>query len=121
MPGNCLAFARELRKAGSFNDACFPLFLRAASSTTDSNKNFVKDVVVFLSLRKLGVGWYLVFFRGCLSEDASSKSSTGPFPHPCVKLFSSIAMLSSFHTVNTGFERLQGMCQVKGMKWAVRD
>lgn len=75
MPGNCLAFAQELRKAGSFNDTYLSLFLRAASSVTESNKNFIKDIVFFILKKSGGRGvvfglgffwvWFYFSFRRC--------------------------------------------------------
>lgn len=58
----------------------------------------------------LGGFWlfFCLFFRECFLEGVTSKSSTGPLPH---LVFSSIAMLLSFCTVNTDFEGLQGTHQ----------
>lgn len=61
MLGNCLAFGPGLRKAGSLSDSSF--FVRAASSSTESNKNFILDIVGFI-LKETGGE------VGCFSEDA---------------------------------------------------
>lgn len=76
MPGNCLAFGPGLRKAGSLSDSY--LFVRAASNSTESKKNFIHNIVGFI-LKETGSG------VGCFSEDAfykvPSPSGTGPFPY----------------------------------------
>lgn len=99
MPGSCLASAQVLRKAGSSSDSSFSLFLRAASSTAESNKDFIKDDVLFI-LKQIEVGVVLRF--GFSSQDAFEKvpplkvaqdpSSSSLW----FKVFSSIGMLSSF-------------------------
>lgn len=64
MPGNCLAFGPGLKRAGSSSDG--HLFVRAASSSTASNKSFIHHVVGFI-LRESGDG---VVFGFSFSEEA---------------------------------------------------
>lgn len=72
MPGNTLAFGPGLRKAGSLSES--HLFVRAASSSTESNKSFIHSVVGFVL--KEG-GWYLVFQRG-LARRCHLQAAQGP-------------------------------------------
>jgi len=89
MLGSRLAFALELRKAGSFNDTFFSLFPRAASSNTESNKKFVKDIVGFI-FKKSGSGVAFGFFSEAAFEKVPALNvEEGPFLAwpPCEGVF----------------------------------